>query len=338
MDGRRFDNLTRLITRRGFFAAAGGIAAFVARGANASQPGPATCGQSGDVCTRLIGCCSGFTCVTSAINVNYGICVSGGSGGTVSTGTGLISPFSEDLDQEIAMLQADPALTATSTALTPEQKKAEIQARRDARQSRRSSRRSTRRSNIDSRRTTRRNEQDQQEEADRIAAGPLIEGEIFSPGGPDSGKLGPETLTVRNRDTSAIVLTRIESLLDSSDGQSFNDSRLPSLQVGESYNFYSDAGMLQGKESLDDKFELAWAGGPICTSAGTGAGFRVFAAFNSSSPNREYKFFCDTLFTPAPEREVPDAIGNRRRRKRKQRARQRNKANGQSQKSKKRKR
>ena len=141
MDGRRFDNFTKGITRRGFVAAVGGTVAFVARGASASQPGPATCGQSGDVCTMLIGCCSGFTCVTSSINTNYGVCVSGGRGGTVSTGTGLISPFSEDLEQEIALLQADPALTATSTALTPEQKKAEIQARRDARQSRRSSRR-----------------------------------------------------------------------------------------------------------------------------------------------------------------------------------------------------
>ncbi len=336
MDGRRFDNLTRLITRRGFFAAAGGIAAFVARGANASQPGPATCGQSGDVCTRLIGCCSGFTCVTSAINVNYGICVSGGSGGTVSTGTGLISPFSEDLDQEIAMLQADPALTATSTALTPEQKKAEIQARRDARQSRRSSRRSTRRSNIDSRRTTRRNEQDQQEEADRIAAGPLIEGEIFNPGQKAGESSGIEALKITNRDIGTIIVNSVEPILFPNDVHKFPDSSQPQLAVGESFLFESGAPPVDYEPGSE---RLIWRNQPVCGGLpGTGAGFLVNVSFSVNAPNREYKFFCDTLFTPAPEREVPDTIGNRRKRKRKQRARQRNKANGQSQKSKKRKR
>ncbi len=124
MDGREFDNLAKRITRRGFLAAAGVAGAFALRSARAAQVGPATCGQSGDVCTMMLGCCSGFTCVTSAINVNYGVCVSGGNGGRVSTGTGLISPFSDGIEQEIAAMQSDPAFTGSGTTTdvrTPEE-------------------------------------------------------------------------------------------------------------------------------------------------------------------------------------------------------------------------
>ena len=49
------------------------------------------------------GCCDGLTCATSAINTSYGICVPG-EGGMISTGTGLISPFSGTAVEEVAAL------------------------------------------------------------------------------------------------------------------------------------------------------------------------------------------------------------------------------------------
>ena len=67
------------------------------------QLGPPTCGEQGAVCTLISGCCDGLTCVTSAINTSYGICVPG-EGGMVSTGTTLISPFSETAVEEVSAL------------------------------------------------------------------------------------------------------------------------------------------------------------------------------------------------------------------------------------------
>src|ERR671916_2052296 len=77
------------------------------------QLGPATCGEQGAVCTLIVGCCDGLTCVTSAINTSYGVCVPG-EGGMVSTGTTLISPFSEfAVDEATALVQT--ASTAPTT-------------------------------------------------------------------------------------------------------------------------------------------------------------------------------------------------------------------------------
>lgn len=325
MDGSEFDNLTRRFTRRGLMALAA-AAALELRDGRAKQLGPPTCGQSGDVCTMLIGCCSGFTCVTSAINVNYGVCVSGGSGGTVSSGTGLISPFSEDIEQEIASMQSDPALTGTGTTdvTTPEERRAEIKARKDARQSRKSSRRTTRRSKIDSRRSTRQTENDAEEEADRIAAGPIVEGEIFNPGGQEDDIGGPEVLKVTNRDIGDISLVRIESISNPKVGTDFVDSRLPVLAVGESFNFFS---YFIDDDDLGEN-EAGWTDTPICTAdAELFAGFRVYVSFSANTAKREYEFRCDTPFTAAPlnESALPD---NNRTKKRKQklRAKKRQKA------------
>ena len=110
MDDAKFDRLAHalstVLTRRGAMAIAGAVAGMLGqRAARASQLVPATCGEEGAVCTLVAGCCDGLTCVTSAINTTYGVCVPG-EGGMVSSGTTLISPFSESaVDEASALLQ-----------------------------------------------------------------------------------------------------------------------------------------------------------------------------------------------------------------------------------------
>ena len=103
MDDDTFDRLARAfgrnVSRRWLVALAGGVISLLGqRLARGSQLGPATCGEQGAVCTLHFGCCNGLTCATSVINTSYGICVPG-KGGMISTGPGLISPFSETADR-----------------------------------------------------------------------------------------------------------------------------------------------------------------------------------------------------------------------------------------------
>src|SRR5688500_18433760 len=140
MDGARFDrfarNVAKSVSRRGMLAALGGLALAGNQRARASQLTPSTCGAAGDVCTMLMGCCDGLTCVTSAINTNYGVCVAG-EGGTVSVGTTLISPFSENVEQEVAALAASDTTSTTTTTPDPdaerEQRIADKKARKSSR-------------------------------------------------------------------------------------------------------------------------------------------------------------------------------------------------------------
>ena len=111
MDGAKFDRLARaltaVLTRRRMMAISGAAAGMMGqRAARGSQLGAATCGEEGAVCTLVFGCCDGLTCVTSAINTSYGICVPG-EGGMISTGTTLISPFSETAVEEVSALMED---------------------------------------------------------------------------------------------------------------------------------------------------------------------------------------------------------------------------------------
>lgn len=337
MDGSNFDRLTQAVarttSRRGFLAVLGGLLPLAASGAKAAQLGPASCGQSGDVCTMLIGCCSGFTCATSSINVNYGVCVSGGSGGTVTTGTSLISPFSKSIEQEVAALAADPALTATGTTTsTIDARKADIQARKDARKTTRDSRRSTRKTTIQSRRTTRKTERTADEEAARVDAGPILEGQIFNPGvGSGSTR---EVLRVTNRDVGPITLVSIESLTDPGTRLEFVDGRLPVLQVGQTYDFFSELfdettsgtdgdSTGSGSDNLGTR-QIGWTSVPICVAgAGPSAGFRVFVSFSADAANHAYSFLCTQPFTPAPT--ADDSGGADRRRKRKRQMQQQSK-------------
>src|ERR671921_556281 len=108
MDDAKFDRLARAfaktVSRRLTVALIGAAAGtFGQQAARGFQLGPTTCGEQGAVCTLVSGCCDGFTCVTSAIHTSYGICVPG-EGGMVSSGTTLISPFSETAVEEAAAL------------------------------------------------------------------------------------------------------------------------------------------------------------------------------------------------------------------------------------------
>src|SRR5687768_9502606 len=118
MDDTELDRLARAfgktVRRRWLLALIGAVTSMLGpRAAKGSQLGPATCGKKGAACTLLSGCCDGLTCATSAINPSFGICVPG-DGGMVSTGTTLISPFSETAVDEVSAL-VETASTAPTT-------------------------------------------------------------------------------------------------------------------------------------------------------------------------------------------------------------------------------
>jgi hypothetical protein len=118
MDGAKLDRLARtlsaILTRRRMMAIFGAVAGTMGqRAVRGAQLTAATCGEEGAVCTLVFGCCDGLTCVTSAINTSYGICVPG-DGGMVSTGTTLISPFSESAVEEATALLQDASSAPTT--------------------------------------------------------------------------------------------------------------------------------------------------------------------------------------------------------------------------------
>ena len=134
MDGAKFDQLARALstvhTRRRMMAIFGAAAGMMGqRSARGAQVGAATCGEEGAVCTLVFGCCDGLSCVTSAINTSYGICVPG-DGGMVSTGTTLISPFSDTAVEEVTALM--PATSSAPTTDPQAEREAQIQSRKSA--------------------------------------------------------------------------------------------------------------------------------------------------------------------------------------------------------------
>ncbi|MCC7025265.1 MAG: hypothetical protein IT338_20695 [Thermomicrobiales bacterium] len=274
MDNDRFDRLTRSIatgiTRRRLVAAA--VGALALRGSEArAQLGPATCGQAGAVCTMLMGCCQGLTCVTSAINVNYGVCVTG-SGGTVSTGTTLISPFSDGAVEEAAGL-ASTSTTTTSSTTDPQalrqQKIAQRKSRRSARKSKQSSRRSTRKTN-------RQTQQDQR----RLRRGPRLTFQVTGQGTTD------EALRVTNRENQTAVLFGIAPL----GNLSLSQQLTPPYSLGPGLPFL----FLSGQTSELDGNRVGWIANPICQGDLSQNGFIVTAAFSSTSTkSREYTILCD---------------------------------------------
>lgn len=274
MDDNRFDRLTRTIattvSRRGLLAVAAGLVAMRGRGASAAQLGPSTCGQAGAVCTMLMGCCEGLTCVTSAINVNYGICVTG-SGGTVSTGTTLISPFSDGAAEEAAGL-ASAAAASAATAPDP-------QAEREQRIAQRKSRRSSRKSKRSSRRSTRKTNRQTQKDEQRLRRGPRLGFQVTGAGTAD------ETLRVRNLEDESIYLFGIAPL------DNLGQSKLIKYSLGAGSTFLFLSGRLSDWDG-GNKFE--WNQPAICQGDPTQDGFVVTAAFSSSSTkSRDYTILCD---------------------------------------------
>ena len=291
MDGRDFDWFTRMQAwtgnRRG--AIAGVAALWLARGrsADAAQLGPSTCGASGEVCTMLVGCCSGLTCVTSGINTNYGVCVAG-EGGTIAAGTGLISPFSDGAVDEIAA-RADSSATATDTP-TPEELREERRQRLADRRARERARIADQRLRERERRDRRRDRRARRREAEELRRGPELEFAILNPGGA-GGRT--ETLLVTNHDEDPVVLTRIETLIEPDDGTSIGIT----LSSGDAYRFYS-----RNPEPDDDiAAELAWINIPVCGPV-PGDGFKLYASFSFETENKEFDVLCRSAEVAAQSR------------------------------------
>jgi hypothetical protein len=279
MIGARFDRFARIFatrtSRRTATAAAIALAFGGSRSALANQLTPSTCGAAGDVCTMLMGCCDGLTCVTSAINTNYGVCVTG-EGGTVSIGTTLISPFSENVEQEVAAIAASETTSTTTTTTDPqadrEQQIAERKSRRSARRSERKTRRSTNKTEKEGRRDDRRL-------ARELRLGPKLRLTLAQPGTEN------ETVRVTNQDDQSVVLSEIASYLFPANNFLFTPPHV--LGLGESLLFLSggsvDSAILGNK--------LRWNSRQVCDTPSDG--FVVMAGFSSSSENHEFVILCD---------------------------------------------
>jgi hypothetical protein len=276
MDDAKFDRLaqalSKILTRRGVIAVAGAVAGMMDhRAARALQIVPATCGEEGAVCTLVAGCCDGLTCVTSAINTGYGICVPG-EGGMVSSGTTLISPFGESaVDEATALLQDASNGSATDFLADREARIADARARRDANQA-------ARRSRLDARRSAKHTSNL------KFHFGPRLKLELTT-----STRDGKQVDTVEatNRGDTSLVLTRIASLLAPEDGTSLTtDPSKFTLTPGESYFFVAGQTVADPTET-----KLNWTDRAACDGS-LGAGYLVEAALTVDSKNKDFEILC----------------------------------------------
>jgi hypothetical protein len=233
----------------------------------------------------LVGCCDGLTCVTSAINTNYGVCVAG-EGGTVSIGTTLISPFSENVEQEVAAIAASETSSSTTTTdpdLEREQRLAEIKARKDARRLEQQTRRTAKKTEQQLRR-------DDRQEARQLRRGPRLELELFLP----TNDTSVEILKVTNRDDEIIVLSRIESLPPV---HSIEVTPEQSLAVGEAFLFVS--GGPSSEQGIKGN-RHGWSTTRICDDF---EGITVHAARSVNSVNHQRTISCeDSTVGGSPDR------------------------------------
>jgi hypothetical protein len=216
----------------------------------------------------------------------------------VSTGTTLISPFSETaVEDATALLQTVPDAPATDPQAEREARIAEIRARKDTKRSKRKTRLDTHRTTVqtrkDAKRTEQRNRELEAREAAELALGPqlqldLILSEEDDPKTTDtSEKVFVDTVKVTNLDDVNIVLTRIESILAPKDGNSLTTS--PSrftLAPGESYFFVAG---LTPADATDTRFD--WTSAFACDET-PGAGYLVKAAFSTNSENDDFPILC----------------------------------------------
>jgi hypothetical protein len=301
MDDAKFNRLARAFdmsgSRRWLIAELGAVLGAVfgfvrQQAASASQLGPPTCGEQGAVCTLLSGCCDGLTCATSAINTSYGNCVPGG-GGMVSTGTTLISPFSETSVEEVAPLVQT---VSTAPATDPQaDRKAHIQELR----ARKGEKRAKQKTRLDAKRSTQQTRKDEQQdrelearEAAEDALGPQLQLELILSTEDDS-KTVPvenvkvETVKVTNLDDVNIVITRIESILAPKDGTSLTTSPAKFTLVPRKSYFFV-AGLTPADATID-RFD--WTNGIACDGT-LGAGYLVKAAFSVNPENHDFAVLC----------------------------------------------
>jgi len=321
MDDGKVDRLARafakIINRRQLAAVIGvPMGTLGQRVARAFQLGPATCGEQGAVCTLLSGCCDGLTCVTSAINTSYGICVPG-EGGMVSTGTSLISPFSETAVEEVgALMQDAPAAPTTDPQAEREAHLAEIRARKDAKQNRRQDRRDQKRLALDNRKEEHDSRRLEAREADEVALGPQLQVELqFMQADGNSGLPGDQLVPIdvvraTNRDDVSVVLTRIETVLGTINGSDLTTSQF-TISPGESYLFVSGLQTEDAADAASDQYR--WMSKVACDDTVGGQGYRVKAAFSRGAENHEFIVYCNGPYVAG----VVEAPAGTSRRKRK---------------------
>jgi hypothetical protein len=314
MDHTRFDQLVRSFSRsrsrRGLLAAAAGAAALAVKPAGANQLLPATCAQTGQVCTMLYGCCSGLTCATSSINPSYGVCVPG-EGGMVTTGTSLVVPFdSSDTAQAQSVSDAvTDTSTSTTTTTTIDDREAEQDAReaeRDARKAQVEARRDTRKANLETRRDTQQQRREDAREAADIADGPNLEFAIVN------NRELDEYLLVRNGDDVNAVLLGIARLSAPKFDTGLGENGI-TLQPGETFRFTTSASKSVSATSYE------WTGTPVCGAGDANEGYLVLTGFSSNGATTEFEILCSSAAsTVASSNDISDP---KRRRRKKQRPR-----------------
>jgi hypothetical protein len=300
MDDAKFDRLARAfaetLTRRRTVLLLSGTSAMLGQeAARGFQLGPATCGEEGAVCTLVSACCDGLTCVTSAINTSYGICVPG-DGGMVSTGTTLISPFSETAVEELRILMQTPSTTpAPDPEADRQARAAEIRARKKTRRAARKTRFDTKRATMRTRKDEKRNGQRKARDADEAAGGPQLELKlVFAEADPDSGVDGDqpvpiEVVRVMNRDDVDVVLTRIETLKGPVNEANLVGSKF-TLDPGASYSLVSGLPSEDIENATKDRHQ--WLDKVMCDGTIQKQGYRVTAAFSRGRATYEFVVFC----------------------------------------------
>jgi hypothetical protein len=323
MDDAKFDRLARVfaktVSRRQMAAVIGAaIGVLGQQGTRGSQLAPATCGEQGAVCTLILGCCDGLTCVTSAVNTSYGICVPG-EGGMVSTGTTLISPFSETAVEDVSSLLETTSVTPAPDPLAERQARiAETRARKDTRrteqQTQSDTNRAQRKTRLDTKRAALRSRKDEKRNRQREARDPRDPEE--APSGPqleltllsreadgdsttDGNQLVPiDVVRVTNRDDVNVLMTAIETLKGA-----FNRAELSTpqftLSPGESYSFISGIRTDDAANAANDKYH--WLDKVACDGTIPRQGYRVKAAFSRGAESHEFVVHC-------PKRRVTGAI------------------------------
>jgi hypothetical protein len=311
MDDVKFDRLARVfaktVSRRQMAAVIGAaIGVLGQQGTRGSQLAPATCGEQGAVCTLILGCCDGLTCVTSAVNTSYGICVPG-DGGMVSTGTTLISPFSETVVEDVSSLLETTSDTPATDLLAERQARiAETRARKDTRRTeqqtqldtnraQRKARLDTKRAALRSRKDEKRNRQREARDPEKAPSGPQLEltlllREADGDSTTDGNQLVPiDVVRVTNRDDVNVLMTAIETLKGA-----FNRAELSTpqftLSPGESYSFISGIRTDDAANAANDKYH--WLDKVACDGSIPRQGYRVEAGFSRGAENHEFVVHC----------------------------------------------
>ncbi|MCC2627580.1 MAG: hypothetical protein K0S14_1230 [Thermomicrobiales bacterium] len=329
MDDAKVDRLARAIAkplnRRLTVALLCGVTGIfgqqIARG---FQLGPATCGEQGAVCTLVAGCCDGLTCVTSAINTSYGICVPG-EGGMVSTGTTLISPFSETAVEEIsALIETSPTIPATDPQAEREARAGEIRARRESRRTERKTRLDTRGATVEDRKDEKPNREPEEDDTEESTRGLQLQlklsfAEVDGDSTVDDDPLVPiEVVRVTNRDDVKVVLTSIETIMGAPSKADLTTSQF-TLGPKESYSFVSGLPTEDAANAATDRYQ--WLDKVACNGTIQGQGYRVNAAFSRGKENHEFVVFCDgphmtgatkTAATPPRKRKKNDEQKHKR--------------------------